>query len=216
MAADPADLWQPEASKAVSDWSAQFDPKRLEMLRAPGARQSSSTYGNIGAEAKRAFDDAAHKLLERVRDLLTRCNGLDQIGTPELAATLLVDPLERHARDAIPNTRQLANLGFINVALLENILGQPRQQIQAAASILRARLQNEVQLRRTQIEQAAQSAAKQSRNEWWQRAANQVTVINFGFASIGFLSGYAAGKFDLLGKLLKLIGFDGSSPTSNY
>jgi len=160
MAADPAILWQPEANKAVNDWSAQFDPKRLEILRAPGAHKNSDTLGAIGAEARRAFDDAAAKLLERIRDLLTRCNSLDQIGAPELVAKMLVDPLERKAREAIPNASQVTNLGFTNKPLLEGILGQPRQQIQAAASILRARLQNEVLLRREQIDGAAHASRR--------------------------------------------------------
>jgi hypothetical protein len=165
MAADPADLWQPEANKAISDWSSQFDPKRLEILYAPGARQSSNTYGTIGAEAKRAFDDVASTLLERVRDLLTRCNNLDQIGAPELVAKILADPLERKARDAIPNASQVANLGFTNTGLLEGILGQPKQQIREAAAILRSQLQNEVLLRREQIDGATHASRRRLEND---------------------------------------------------
>lgn len=217
MADDPAKLWRPQAQGAVHEWATLHEPKRLELLRVTGAMNNSNTYSAIGEEAKQAFDEVGERLLLRVRDLLTRCDDLDQIGTPEEVAMLLIDPLERTAREGIPDARQVAqSRGFTNTALLEGSLAQAKQQLQKSAALLRARLQVEVQLRRQQIDQAKLSASKRTKTERVKLTYYLVRIAAVLIPALFVAIDYFSDSVNLLGWLWHLLGFDASAPITRY
>jgi hypothetical protein len=217
MADDPAKLWLPQAQGAVYEWATLHEPKRLELLRVTGAMNNTNTYSAIGEEAKRAFDEVGERLLSRVRDLLTRCDDFDQIGTPEEVATLLIGPLERTAREGIPDARQVAqSRGFTNIALLEGPLAQAKQQLQKSAALLRAQLQTEVQLRRQQIDQAKLSASKRTKTECVKLTYYLVRIAAVLIPAVFVAIDYFSDSVNLLGWLWHLLGSDAGAPTTRY
>lgn len=134
MTTNPASLWEPEAHWAVQEWSVLFEAERQKLFAANGAVNQASTYVRLGAAAKRSFEIVADQLLHRVRDLLAKRDVAEQIGAPDDATEVIVGPIERRAREAIPNGEHVAAArGLLNVMMLTGPLQQTEQELRVAA-----------------------------------------------------------------------------------
>lgn len=170
MTTNPVSLWEPEARWAVQEWSVLFDAERQKLFAGNGAVNQSSTYVRLGAAAKRSFEIVADQLLHRVRDLLAKRDVAEQIGTSDAATETIVGPIERRAREAVPNGENVAAArGFLNVTMLTGPLQQTERELRAAVATLRTAICNEIETRLAQLAAAKQTAAQRTVSERWQR-----------------------------------------------
>lgn len=159
IAADTAHIWQAEAAWAAQEWRALFDPE-LSKLRTPGA-PGSRFYALAGEAARRAFEQVADQLLQRVSDLLSQRSLAHHIGPPNECAAMLVGPLEKKAIDSLAKLRNAAtNPAFHTTAAYAAPLDKNRQKIETRAETLRAAIASRVVMR---LEELGSRTAAQSR-----------------------------------------------------
>ncbi len=156
----------------------------------------------LGAAAKRFFEIVGDRLLHRVRDLLPKRDGADQIGTPEASADVIVGPLERRALEAVPDGGNVAAArGLLNAGMLTGPLQQIERDARTYAASLRTAIRNEIAARLTQLDVAKRTAAQRATSERWQRWHQLSGIVRNLWPlvlAVVAVIGYIAGHFDVL------------------
>lgn len=146
---EPATVWQAEATWAVQEWRARFDPEHARLRSLPGATANSRFYVLVGEAARRAFEEVADALLQRVRSVLASRSAAHHIGTPDECAAWLVEPLTQKTLDSIDKVADKSVRG--RFPGYQNFIGAPldklRQKIKTRAATLRLAISAEVTLR---------------------------------------------------------------------
>lgn len=203
MTGEGSKLWDADATWAVQEWTALYDPDRYKLLSNPN---SSNTYKELGTKAKRAFEIIGNQLLHRVRDLLPKRDSAELIGAPEEVANRLVGPLLRCALDAVASAvRAGDNRGMSARTYYSEPLAQITKELEAAGSALRTAVQNEVSARLAQIDAATKATAHRTTNEMWERFYHMSNTAKVVVPVVIFGIGYAAGELRLFTTMWHII-----------
>jgi hypothetical protein len=133
----------------VQEWRARFDPEHARLRSLPGATANSRFYILVGEAARRAFEEVADALLQRVRAVLASRSAAHHVGTPHQCATWLVEPLTKTTLDSVDKVADKSVRG--RFPGYQNFIGAPldklRQKIESRAAALHLAISAEVTLR---------------------------------------------------------------------
>jgi hypothetical protein len=162
---DPTALWQAEAAWAVERWRAIFDPVQQQFLQ-PTTINNSRSYVLASDAARAAFEEVAQLVIQRVRELLAKRRLPHHIGSPEMCAALLVDPLRQKAIDSVNKiSERAAKRGFQPADnMVDAPLTKTRQKIETRADTLHAAIMAEVAMRHEELGQSTKPESSQAQD----------------------------------------------------